>query len=93
MAPSTATVDDFTFLMTCVKHSEIKIKPNFEEVAKETGSKNGNVWYVPTPAAATIPQSVPPLIDGFRRCFFHLRMQQMLTRHSSFLVTIGIGAS
>ena len=39
-----STVDDFTFIMTCVKHAPEKLKPNFEEVAKEIGSKSGNAW-------------------------------------------------
>lgn len=30
--------------MTCIKHSEVKIKPNFDEVAKEMGAKSSTAW-------------------------------------------------
>jgi hypothetical protein len=44
--PSKQAVDDFTFIMTCWKHSDGgKPKVNFEEVAKEIGAKNANTWY------------------------------------------------
>jgi hypothetical protein len=44
MAPIKESSEDFKFIMTCVKHSEVKLKPNFEEVAKEMGAKSGNAW-------------------------------------------------
>ena len=46
-APSTVT-DDHTFIMTCLKHTTDKPKINFDEVAKELGSKSGTAWYVTT---------------------------------------------
>ncbi|KIW97206.1 uncharacterized protein Z519_02598 [Cladophialophora bantiana CBS 173.52] len=45
MAPAKGTTDDFTFIMTCLKHADVKPKINFEEVAKETGAKSGNACY------------------------------------------------
>jgi len=44
MAPPHQSVDDFTFIMTCLKYADSKPKVNFEEVAKETGSKSGTAW-------------------------------------------------
>jgi hypothetical protein len=44
MAPNGTPVDDFTFIMTCLKHSTDKPKVNFDEVAKEIGAKSGNAW-------------------------------------------------
>lgn len=37
-------VDDFTFIMTCIKHSSEKLKVDFEEVAKELGAKGSKAW-------------------------------------------------
>ncbi|EXJ83812.1 hypothetical protein A1O1_07439 [Capronia coronata CBS 617.96] len=45
MAPTKTESDDFKFIMTCIKHSADKIKPNFEEVAKEMGAKSANACY------------------------------------------------
>ncbi|EXJ79993.1 hypothetical protein A1O3_08279 [Capronia epimyces CBS 606.96] len=45
MAPIKTEIDDFKFIMTCIKHSPEKLKPNFEEVAKEIGAKSGNACY------------------------------------------------
>ncbi|OQV05854.1 hypothetical protein CLAIMM_10516 [Cladophialophora immunda] len=45
MAPANGSTEDFTFIMTCLKHAEVKPKINFEEVAKETGAKSGNACY------------------------------------------------
>ncbi|EXJ72268.1 uncharacterized protein A1O5_04772 [Cladophialophora psammophila CBS 110553] len=45
MAPAKGTTDDFTFIMTCLKHADVKPKINFEEVAKEMGAKSGNACY------------------------------------------------
>jgi hypothetical protein len=44
MAPAQSGSDDFNFIMTCLKHAAEKPKINFEEVAKELGSKSGNAW-------------------------------------------------
>ncbi|OAL35529.1 hypothetical protein AYO20_05148 [Fonsecaea nubica] len=45
MAPATNSVDDFTFIMTCLKHADVKPKINFDEVAKETGAKGESACY------------------------------------------------
>ncbi|KAL2405697.1 hypothetical protein ABEF95_002788 [Exophiala dermatitidis] len=45
MAPAKTESDDFKFIMTCIKHSPEKLKPNFEQVARETGAKSANACY------------------------------------------------
>jgi hypothetical protein len=44
MAPNKSGDEDFKFIMTCIKHAPERIKPNFEEVAKEIGAKNATAW-------------------------------------------------
>jgi hypothetical protein len=44
MAPPKEISDELKFVMTCIKYSETELKPNFEEVAKETGAKSANAW-------------------------------------------------
>lgn len=38
--------DDFEFIMTCLKYTDSKTKPNFNLVAKEIGAKSANAAYV-----------------------------------------------
>ncbi|KAG9783030.1 hypothetical protein KCU88_g3188, partial [Aureobasidium melanogenum] len=45
MAPPKTESEDFKFIMTCIKHSPDKLKPNFEQVARETGAKSANACY------------------------------------------------
>ncbi|KAK7894099.1 hypothetical protein LTR67_006801 [Exophiala xenobiotica] len=45
MAPPKELSDELKFVMTCIKYSETELKPNFEEVAKETGAKSANACY------------------------------------------------
>ncbi|EXJ62572.1 hypothetical protein A1O7_03010 [Cladophialophora yegresii CBS 114405] len=45
MAGAESENDDFKFVMTCLKHTVEKPKPNYDEVAKELGAKNATACY------------------------------------------------
>ena len=38
--------DDFEFIMTCLKYSDTKAKPDFNLVAREIGAKSASAAYV-----------------------------------------------
>jgi DNA-directed RNA polymerase subunit H (RpoH/RPB5) len=45
MAGAEGENDDLKFVMTCLKRTAEKLpKPNYDEVAKEIGAKNGTAW-------------------------------------------------
>ncbi|KAJ9494312.1 hypothetical protein LTR99_002152 [Exophiala xenobiotica] len=45
MAPPKEISDELKFVMTCIKYSETELKPNFDEVARETGAKSASACY------------------------------------------------
>ncbi|KIW51535.1 hypothetical protein PV05_10245 [Exophiala xenobiotica] len=44
MAPPKEVSDELKFVMTCIKYSP-ELKPDFEEVARETGAKSASACY------------------------------------------------
>lgn len=44
MAPAKEPNEELKFVMMCIKYSESELKPNFEEVARETGAKSASAW-------------------------------------------------